>query len=68
MMERTGILAGKCYRGVDGIVYEVIAYDGQNVRFRVRGRAESRAAMGEASEPWETFLQRLQGEVDCPDA
>jgi hypothetical protein len=66
MMERASILPGKCYLDSRGVVYEVTSCDGQNVQFLVR--AEPGAASGRhGSEPWETFLQKLQGEVLCPE-
>jgi len=69
MMERASILAGKCYRDSGGVVYEVTSYDARNVQFLVRaGAAPVGTPAHPASEPWETFLQKLQGEVTCPQS
>ncbi|WP_428659394.1 hypothetical protein [Reyranella sp.] len=67
MMERASILAGKCYRDSRGTVYEVTAYDGENVHFVAHGSIDrSPASKSEGAEPWHRFLEDLQQEVQCP--
>lgn len=66
MMEKASILAGKCYRDGDGVVYEVVSYDGDRVRFVAHpGAGSPSPGRQQGSEPWRSFLQKLQGEVPC---
>lgn len=69
MMEQTSILVGRCYRDRGGVVYRVTSYDGQRVQFVVHPSVNTAGANGRpTSEDWQPFLQKLQGEVACPDS
>ncbi|MCW5737947.1 MAG: hypothetical protein KIS73_27750 [Enhydrobacter sp.] len=67
MMEKASIMVGKCYRDDDGVVYRVTSHDPRTVQFVAHGRLDAGAASGQqGTEPWETFLEKVQGEVACP--
>jgi hypothetical protein len=63
MMERHSILAGKCYRDSFGAIYRVVGFDGNGVLDRNdRGLLVERQHF----EAWSSFLEDLEGEVQCP--
>jgi hypothetical protein len=69
MMERHSILAGKCYRDSFVAIYRVVGFDGNQVQCILYDRGERGALVErEHSESWISFLEDLQGEVECPAA
>lgn len=67
MMERHSILPGKCYRDSFGVIYRVVSFDGNEVQCILHHRNDRGVLVEHAhSEPWASFLEDLQNEVECP--
>jgi hypothetical protein len=61
-MERASILVEKCYQDTFGAIYRV-------VRYVLYHPTDQRSQVErEHAETWATFLDDLQGEVECPQS
>jgi hypothetical protein len=68
-MERASILVGKCYQDTFGAIYRVVRYNGNEVRYVLYHPTDQRSQVErEHAETWATFLDDLQGEVECPQS
>jgi hypothetical protein len=67
MMERHSILAGKCYRDSFGAIYRVVGFEGNGVQCILFDRNDKGMLIErQHSEAWSSFLEDLEGEVQCP--
>ena len=57
----------RCYRDTFGAVYEVVGYDGNEVRYVVYDLTHpAKLVELQHSQSWAGFLADLESEIECP--